>query len=68
MASQELQVLRAAEIHERSADEPRWLIEPLWAAGGVGIIGGSPKSCKWTYPVSVDSSGLVSSLTPQRFD
>ena len=46
MASQELQVLRAAEIHERSADEPRWLIEPLWAAGGVGIIGGSPKSCK----------------------
>jgi hypothetical protein len=46
MASQELQVLRVAQIRERSADEPRWLIEPLWAAGGVGIIGGSPKSCK----------------------
>jgi hypothetical protein len=46
VASQELQVLRAAEVRERPADEPRWLIEPLWAAGAVGVIGGAPKSCK----------------------
>jgi hypothetical protein len=45
VASEELQVLRAAELREPS-DEPRWLIEPLWAAGGVGLIGGAPKSCK----------------------
>ena len=36
-------VLRAAEVRERPADESRWLIEPLWAAGGVGLIGGAPK-------------------------
>jgi len=46
VASQELQVLRAAQIRERPADEPRWLIEPLWGAGAVGVIGGAPKSCK----------------------
>jgi len=42
----ELRVVRASEIHERAADEPRWLVEPLWGAGAVGIIGGAPKSCK----------------------
>ena len=44
--SEELRVVRAAEIHERPGGEPRWLIESLWGAGAVGIIGGSPKSCK----------------------
>jgi RecA-family ATPase len=24
----------------------QWLVEQLWAAEGVGIIGGTPKSCK----------------------
>ena len=46
MATEELQVLRAAEIREQPADEPHWLIEPLWGCGAVGVIGGSPKSCK----------------------
>lgn len=46
MASQELQVVRAAELRERPGDEPHWLIESLWGCGAVGIIGGSPKSCK----------------------
>jgi hypothetical protein len=27
-------------------DEPTWLVESLWAASGVGIIGGLPKSMK----------------------
>lgn len=26
--------------------EHRWLIQDLWATGGVGIIGGEPKTCK----------------------
>jgi hypothetical protein len=37
--------VRAADI----ADErqgPRWLVEPLWARAGVGILGGAPKCCK----------------------
>src|SRR6266850_4723027 len=42
----ELRVLRAAEIAPRSQDEPAWLIEGLWGAGAVGLIGGAPKSCK----------------------
>jgi len=46
LSVQELRVLRAAEIHEPSTDESGWLIEQLWAAGAVGLIGGSPKSCK----------------------
>ncbi len=46
MGSDELRVVRAAEIRERAADEHRWLVEPLWGAGAVGIIGGSPKTCK----------------------
>lgn len=46
MVSEEFRVLRAADIREHAADEPRWLVEPLWGAGAVGIIGGAPKSCK----------------------
>jgi len=46
VVSDELRVVRAADIHERPAGEPRWLIEPLWGAGAVGIIGGAPKTCK----------------------
>ena len=46
MASEELHVLRAAEIREPPAEQAPWLVEPLWGAGAVGIIGGAPKSCK----------------------
>lgn len=42
----EFRVLRAAEVAARTTDSPRWLIESLWGAGAVGVIGGSPKSCK----------------------
>jgi len=31
---------------ERRPPEHRWLIEPLWAAQAVGIVGGEPKCCK----------------------
>ena len=41
----ELKVLRAAEIAPRPQDEPAWLIEGLWGAGAVGLIGGAPKCC-----------------------
>ena len=41
-----LRVVRAAQIPEPSPEEPPWLIEPLWSAGGVGVIGGAPKSGK----------------------
>ena len=44
--SAELRVLRAAEVAAPAPDQPRWLIESLWAAGAVGVIGGAPKCCK----------------------
>jgi len=40
-----LPVKRACELGD-SSDEPQWLIEGLWAAQAVGILGGEPKCCK----------------------
>lgn len=40
-----LPVKRACELAD-STDEPKWLIEGLWADQAVGILGGEPKSCK----------------------
>ena len=28
------------------ADEPQWLVQDLWGACAVGVIGGAPKACK----------------------
>jgi hypothetical protein len=41
-----LRVIRAAELPERPASEPAWLVEPLWGLGAVGLIGGAPKCGK----------------------
>jgi len=40
-----LPVKRAFDLAD-STDEPKWLIEGLWADQAVGILGGEPKSCK----------------------
>jgi hypothetical protein len=56
-----LPVARAAEIVSQGT-EPLWLIERLWAAEGVGVIGGAPKSCKtW---LALDIAVSVASGTP----
>lgn len=39
------EVKRASDLHE-TPPEARWLVESLWSDGGVGVIGGTPKSCK----------------------
>ena len=41
-----LRVVRAAELQDLPADQPHWLIEPLWGASAVGVVGGAPKSGK----------------------
>ena len=41
-----LRVLRAAQIPDPSAEAHPWLVEPLWSAGAVGLIGGAPKTGK----------------------
>ena len=42
----DLLVLRVADLPPEPQDRPAWLIEDLWAAEAVGIIGGAPKCCK----------------------
>ena len=46
MAASPLRVLRAAQIPDPSAEAHPWLVEPLWSAGAVGMIGGAPKTGK----------------------
>jgi hypothetical protein len=36
---------RAAELAQQP-EEQRWLVEHVWSAQGVGVIGGEPKCCK----------------------
>lgn len=56
-----LPFVRACELADR-APEQRWLIERLWAASGVGVLGGAPKSCKsW---LGLEMAVSVASGTP----
>lgn len=58
----ELPVVRVSELSARADDEPAWLVEALWSAGAVGVIGGSPKSCKsW---LSLEMAVAVASGKP----
>jgi AAA domain len=47
---------------ERRPPERRWLIETLWAAQAVGIVGGEPKCCKSF--LALDLALAVASGTP----
>ena len=41
-----LRVVRAAQVPEPSAEQPPWLIEPLWTSGAMVSSAVPPKSCK----------------------
>jgi len=57
----ELPVIHAALLEEVPAQQ-RWLIDSLWAKSGVGIIGGTPKSCKsW---LGLELATAIASGTP----
>jgi hypothetical protein len=43
--SQPLPVVRVGEIQSED-DAPRWLVQELWGASSVGVIGGAPKCSK----------------------
>lgn len=61
MASEPLPVLAAAAVPTEEG-RPTWLVEDLWSDEAVGIVGGSPKSCKtWT---ALDLAVSVASGTP----
>jgi hypothetical protein len=56
-----LPVVRAADLDEPDPAR-RWLVEPLWARAGVGIIGGAPKC--WKSWLGLDLAVSVASATP----
>jgi RecA-family ATPase len=56
-----LPVIHAASAELGAQARPGWLVERLWAAEGVGVIGGAPKCCKtW---LSLDLAVSVASGT-----
>jgi len=59
--SDTLPVVRACDLDDK-AGSPRWLIHELWAAGGVGVVGGHPKSGKTWLGLEMATS--VATATP----
>src|ERR1700746_445689 len=57
-----LPTTRAAQLATPECDEQTWLIEGLWSAEAVGIIGGEPKCCKSF--LALDLAVSVASGTP----
>lgn len=61
MASEPLPVLPVAAVPAED-HRPAWLVEELWTAEAVGIVGGAPKCCKtW---LALDLAVAVGSGTP----
>ncbi len=56
-----LPVVRAVELAAHKARQ-RWLIEPLWADSGVGVVGGLPKS--WKSWLGLEMAVSVATGTP----
>ena len=54
--------VRLAHQLEVQPEEQRWLIEGLWSAEAVGIVGGEPKCCKSF--LALDMAVAVASGTP----
>jgi AAA domain len=54
--------VRLAHQLEDRPEEQRWLIEGLWSAEAVGIVGGEPKCCKSF--LALDMAVAVASGTP----
>ena len=49
-------------------DGARWLVQDLWAAEAVGLIGGHPKSCKSTLALDVAVSVASATACLGRFE
>ncbi|HJW75088.1 MAG TPA: AAA family ATPase [Thermoleophilia bacterium] len=61
MTAEPFPVVRMAEASS-CLGAPRWLVEPLWAAGGAGVLGAQPKAGK-TF-LALDIAVSVASGTP----
>ena len=58
----ELPTIRAAQLADMQLNEPSWMIEGLWGAEAVGIIGGEPK-CGKTF-LALDLAVAVATGAP----
>jgi AAA domain len=58
----ELPTIRAAQLADMQLNEPTWMIEGLWGAEAVGIIGGEPK-CGKTF-LALDLAVAVATGAP----
>jgi hypothetical protein len=57
-----LPTIRVGDVHPLQEPSERWLVEQLWSARAVGVLGGAPKSAKtWA---AVDIAVSVASGTP----
>ncbi|MDQ1249525.1 MAG: hypothetical protein QG597_3900 [Actinomycetota bacterium] len=66
MAVASLPVVRAAALAD-AAEQPRWLVKDIWAAAGVGVIGGHPKSFKTWLGLEIAVSVASGTLCLGRF-
>ena len=57
-----LPTVRAAQLAQAQGSQPTWLVEGLWSAQAVGIIGGEPK-CGKSF-LALDLAVAVASGTP----
>ena len=57
-----LETIRAANLAQSQISEAAWLVEGLWSAQAVGIIGGEPK-CGKSF-LALDLAVAVASGTP----
>lgn len=64
--SETLPVARACDLDDK-AGSPRWLINDLWAASGVGVLGGQPKSCKSWLGLEMATSVATATACLGRF-
>ena len=63
---QPLPVLQAAALAQEQP-ESRWLIESIWPADAVGVIGGHPKSCKTFWGLELAVSVATGTACLGRF-
>lgn len=62
-----LPVIRVAEIVAED-DSPRWLIDQLWGAAAVGVIGGAPKCSKTWLALDMSLSVATGTACLDRYD
>jgi len=64
------ELLPTLQVHaiDPEPDLPQWLVQDLWGAGAVGIIGGAPKACKSMLGLDLAVSVASGTACLDRFE